>query len=355
MIRLAPALLLAAAAHATAPQATVSKVMSRVDALAAKEPGHDARFIDGLDKKAEALFAEIKPLGWRAAAPLGDAAKDLKRPEKSRLFAVTFLSKLNDPSAFPPLSAVFLDPAQGEDVRLAAAQGLIALDVPPQAARRTFCALFAEQDPPRTVLTEGLIAAARLGCDDSAPLTRAARAFGPRPSGADMNDARRALTALGRSRGAAPARALLGLIVWFPSGGDARAAAVKALGEHRDDLATSLKREAFPAIRDALRTESGRPESMVVLVNLMDAFGPEADEFLVPLSSHPDPEVLAVAAEALARRRAVQALPQLETVLAGALSDPRFAPKPGRPDPAELLSRLEAAVVSLRRDRAAAR
>ncbi|MDE2144197.1 MAG: hypothetical protein KGJ84_17450, partial [Elusimicrobia bacterium] len=131
-------------------------------------------------------------------------------------------------------------------------------------------------------------------------------------------------------------------------------AAVAALGEHRDDLATALKREAFPAIRDALRSESAEPASMVVLIRLADAFGPEADALLLPLASHPDAEVLA-AAEALARRRLIAAPPALEKIQDGALSDPRYAPKPGRPDPAELLSRLEGAVAALRRARAAAR
>ncbi|MDE2511445.1 MAG: hypothetical protein KGL74_10005, partial [Elusimicrobia bacterium] len=182
-----------------------------------------------------------------------------------------------------------------------------------------------------------------------------ARAYGPRPAGADRRDVLRALAALGRSRGEDAARALLALINWYPPESPGRAAAVAALGEHRDDLATALKREAFPAIRDALRSESAEPASMVVLIRLADAFGPEADALLLPLASHPDAEVLAAAAEALARRRLIAALPALEKIQDGALSDPRYAPKPGRPDPAELLSRLEGAVAALRRARAAAR
>jgi hypothetical protein len=355
MINILPALLLAAAAHAAAPESTVDKAMARIDGLVAQEPGHDRRVIESLDQRAEAAFAEIKPLGWRAAAPLGAVARDLKRPVKTRLFAVTFLSRLNDPSVFSPLSAVLLDPEQDADLRLAAAQGLNSLNVPPQVSRRTFCSVLAQPDLPRLVSTESLIALTRLGCDDASSLTRAARAYGPRPKDADLADVRRSLTALGISRGEDSARALLALITWFPAESAGRAAAVAALGQHRADLSTWLKRESFPVIRDALRSESAEPASMVVLIDLMDAFGPEADDVLLPLASHPDPEVLALAAEALARRKVVSALPTLEEISNNALNDPRFAPKPGRPDPAEMLSRLEAAVATLRRARAVAR
>jgi len=347
------ALLLAVPAFAQDPGPVVARVMSRVDALVAREPGHDALLIDGLDRRAEALFAEISPLGWRAAGPLGDAARQPGRSPKARIFAVTFLSKLRDPAAFGPLSEVLLDREQDADVRLSAAQGLNGLDAPPKAARRTFCAALAEPDAPRPVSDQVLIALARLGCDDPAPLTAAARAFGARPSAADLASARSALTALGLSPGEAAARDLIALVGWYPPGGAARAAAVSALARHRADLATTLLPRALPAVREALRTETDSPATMLDLIALADSFGPAGDELLLPLASHPDPEVLAAAAEALARRKATAALPRLEEILAGALADPRYAPKPGRPDPAFLLSRLESAVQILRRASAA--
>lgn len=349
------ALLLAASARAQAPAArAVAGVLARVDALVAHERGRDARDIASLDRRAEALFAELKPLGWRAAAPLGDAAKDPGLSEKARLFAVVFLVKLDDPACFPPLSAVFLDAGQTTDARLAAAQGLEALEVPPQAARRTFCAALAEPELPLLLRDEALIAASRLGCDDPATLEKLVRGFGPRPDGAALTGARRALKALGRTRGAAAAKSLLALTVWYPRGA-ARAAAIAALGEHRESLSSVLASRALPVVRDALRSETASPETMLVLVRLADGFGPQGDDLLLPLASHPDAEVLAAAAEALARRKVLKALPPLEAVAAGALNDPRFAPLPGRPDPALLLQRLESAVETLRRARAAAR
>jgi hypothetical protein len=146
---------------------------------------------------------------------------------------------------------------------------------------------------------------------------------------------------------------LLVLAQYFPSGTPARAAAVAALASRQAELVTALAPQALPVVRELLRSETGEPATMLVLVRLADAFGPEADAMLLPLASHPDAEVLAAAAEALARRKAVAALPALDAVLAHPLEDPRFGPLPGRPDPAALLARIEAAAAALRRIRAA--
>jgi hypothetical protein len=61
--------------------------------------------------------------------------------------------------------------------------------------------------------------------------------------------------------------------------------------------------------------------------------------------------VLAKAAEAMVVFKRVEAIPALDAVLAGAMRDPRFSPKEGRPDPSALLARLEKAVDALRRAR----
>jgi hypothetical protein len=72
---------------------------------------------------------------------------------------------------------------------------------------------------------------------------------------------------------------------------------------------------------------------------------------LARLSHHPDAEVLASAAEALVVFKRVEAVPALESVVAGAMNDPRFSPKDGRPDPAASLARIEKALDALRRAR----
>ncbi len=355
MIRAGLALLLAAnAAAAQTPDAAVAKVLARVDALVAEEKGKDARDIATLDRRASAQFSALAPLGWRAAAGLGTAALDPARAAKTRLFAVVFLGKLADPAAFTPLSAVLLDADQDADLRTAAAQALDGLDAPPAAARKTFCAVAAQPEPPRAVLEETLVALTRLGCDDGSALERLARAGGPRPSDRDRPDALRAVAALGASRGEDSLRAILDLVGYFPAGGELRGAAIAALSQRRADLTGPLAARALTAAREALRTENAAPSSQLWLVELVDALDPD-DDALLTLTGSADAEVLAAAAQALARRKAVKALPALEAAASGALNDPRFSPKAGRPDPAVLLERLEDAVQSLRRARAAAR
>jgi HEAT repeat protein len=347
MIAAAFALALAASARAEGPASTVAGVMKRADAIVAEETGKDADAVATLDKRAMALFKELAPLRWRAAAPLGDAARDLRRAPKARLLAVMYLSRLRDPAAFRPLSEALVNPDQDADVRVAAAQGLAALDVAPAAPRKAFCATLAQPDLPAPLVDEILIAVARLGCDDPAPLEKIARAGGLRPEGPALLAARRALTAMTRSPDPASASRLLALVAYFPAGGDLRRAAIGALEARKRDLVTALVPESLPVVREALRSETNDPATMLVLIRLADAFGPETDDMLLALTAHPDAEVLTVAAEALARRKDVRAVAPLEAVIAGALTDPRFAPKPGRPEPAQLLERIEAAHLDL--------
>ncbi|MDE2490077.1 MAG: hypothetical protein KGM24_04470 [Elusimicrobia bacterium] len=339
----------AARARASARPPSVEKTLARVTALVAREKDEDAGTIAALDRRAQALFRDVAPHGWRAAAPLGAAALDARRPEKVRLFALVFLGRLGDPAGFPALAKILSDPAQPEDLREAAVQSLEALDLPPEAERRVLCGALVP-GVRRTLAEELLIPLKRLGCPDPAPLAAYARSFGARPKERALDDARAAIEALGASRGEAPARALLALIAYYPPDGPARAAAIAALGRKADAVA-ALEPEALPVLSEALRSQSGDPASMIVLVRLVAPFGRDAEPLLLPLASYPDAEVLADAADQLARLKCVEALPKLEAVIAGAFDDPRFAPKPGRPDPAQLLARIEAAADSLKRAR----
>ncbi len=356
---LAPAALLLALAAVPARAETagrsVARALDRAQALVAREDGADALTIAALDREAGALYRGIAPHGWRAAAPLGAAALDARRPVKVRLFAVVFLGRLGDPAAFAPLSKILLDPGQDPELRSAAVDGLAALEVPPEPARRVLCAALSQPELPRPLLDEVLIPLTRLGCAEPSAPARVARAFGARPSGGDLDTVARSLTVLSRTRGAAPARDLLSLVSYFPALSPARADAIAALARKRSAVAAALAPQALPVLREALRTQSDDPATMTQLVGLASSLGAPARDLLLPLVSHPDAEVLADAAAALARLRCVKALPGLEAVVAGAMSDPRFAPKPGRPDPAVLLERVQTAVADLRRDRDARR
>lgn len=347
------ALLLAFAlpVHAETPQAAVARVMARAEKLIASEAGKDAREIAGTDREAEALSKELRPLGWKAAPALAAAAQDLKRPPKVRLLATSFLALTRDPAALPGLEDILLNKEQTPFVRSLAALSLPGLGAPDASVRRALCAAIDQDDLPREVLSDALIPLERLGCSAPAALVRVARSFGARPSDKDLGLCVAAIKALGSSRGAASGKAVLGLIGYFPPLGTARAAAIVALDARRDEFANWLAPETLPVVTEALRSESDHWETMRPLIRVAVALGPDTAPALARLAQHPDAEVLAEAAEALVAFKHVEALPALDGVIKGAMNDPRFSPKEGRPDPAALLARIEKAADTLRRAR----
>jgi len=347
------ALLLALALplRAAEPEAVVQRVVIKTEKLMAAQKGKDAREIRDLDREAEGLYSQVKPLGWKAAPALGKAVQDLKLHTKTRLVAASFLGLIRDPAAFPPLEDIVLNVDQAPSVRASAAQSLPGQGAPDAVVGKVLCSVLAEPDLPREVLAESLLTLSRLGCVDTAELARLARAFGPRPSAADLPLAKAALSALGRSRGRESGLQLLSHIGYFPPQGEVRAAAIKALDARRAEIATWLAPDALPVVTEALRSESERWDTMLPLVRLAAALGPDGGKALSRLTRHPDAEVLAEAAEALVAFKDIEAIPALESVVAGAMNDPRFSPREGRPDPAVSLARLEKAVAALRRAR----
>ncbi|UPT74042.1 MAG: hypothetical protein M0D55_19825 [Elusimicrobiota bacterium] len=333
--------------------ALVASVLAKTESLVAAQAGKDAREIAALDRRAEALAQELRPAGWLAAAPLGAAASDHKRPAKVRLFATSYLGFIADPAAFAPLEDVLLDAEQPGFVRSLAAQSLPGTGAPDAAVSRALCAALAQEGLPREAAEIALLPLSRLGCPEPAALVRLAKAAGPRPSGRDLALTAQAAAALGASRGAASGRAALSLVSYFPPQGDARARAIAALDARRDELAAWLAPETLPVVIEALRTEGGRWDTMLALVRIAALLGPEAVPSLARLSRHSDAEVLVAAAEALAASGLPQpkAVADLEAAVAGAMTDPRFSPKDGRPDPAALLARLEKALAVLKRAR----
>lgn len=346
---LALLLALSVSAQAEAPKAVVARVLKRAEVLVARQKGKDASEISDLDREAENLSKELKPLGYKAIPALAEAAQDLSKPPKVRMLAASFLALTRDPAALPPLEDIVLNREQAPFVRSLAAQSLPGVGAPDASVAKALCAAIAQDDLPREVLSEAMITLSRLGCPEPAALVQIARSFGPRPAGKDPPLALAALSALGRSRGVASGKALLALIGYFPAQGAPRAAAIKALDARRREIADWLAPEALPVVSEALRSESERYDTMIPLIHAATAIGPEAAPALSRLARHPDAEVLAEAAEALVAFKRVEALPALEAVVAGAMNDPRFSPKEGRPDPAVSLARLEKAVAALRR------
>lgn len=346
------AVLLATSSLAASPAADVEKAFARISALLASQKGLHARDIDALDKKALAEGAALKRHGWRAVAPLAVVAKDLKRPPKERLLAASFLALSADPLAAEPLGELLRDPKQDPLVRGAAAESLAGLPLTHAAARRLLGAALADPALPREALEPALSKSALIGFADAQTGLLVARRLGLRPDGREGAAARLAVRGLGRTHGAGAVDALLDLLGWYPADSPLRGDVVSALDAKRADLLAFRRPEARTALEDALRSETSEPTRMLILVRLAADYGPELASPLARLSTHPDAEVLVVAIEGLAQLKAPEAarraLPELEAVVAGALNDPRFSPKDGRPDPAELLARLEKSVAALK-------
>jgi hypothetical protein len=344
--------LLALPASAAAPAVDVEKAFARISALLAAQRGQHAGDIDALDKLALAEEAGFKRHGWRAVEPLAAVASDLKRPMKERLFAASFLARTGDPLAAAALEEILLDSKQDPLVRGSAAESLAALPITRATARRILTAALADPALPREVLEPVLAKAALTGLSDAETGRLVLRRLGARPEGRAREAARLAAAALGRTYGAGAVDALLDLLRWYPADSALRGDVVAALAAKRRDLLTFRRAQARPALEEALRSETAHPARMVLLSRLGADYGPELAPALARLARHPDAEVLVEAAEGLARVKdreaARRALPEFEAVVAGALSDPRFSPKDGRPDPAALLGRLERAVAALK-------
>lgn len=352
MSPVALALLLATSALAASPAADVEQAFARIAALLASQKGLHAGDIDALDMKALAEGAALKRHGWRAVEPLAAVAKDLKRPVKERLLAASFLALTADALAAEPLGELLRDPKQEPLVRGAAAESLAALPLKHETVRRLLGAALADPALPREALEPALSKSALIGFADAQTGLLVTRRLGLRPEGRAGDAARLAVRGLGRTHGAAAVDALLDLLGWYPADSDLRGDVVSALDAKRADLLAFRRPQARTAIEDALRSETAHPARMLILVRQAADYGPELASALARLSTHPDAEVLVVAVEGLARLKtpeaARRAIPELDAVVAGALNDPRFSPKAGRPEPAELLARLEKAVGALK-------
>ncbi|MBI5241357.1 MAG: HEAT repeat domain-containing protein [Elusimicrobia bacterium] len=351
-----PGLLLLAALALPAPAADpaaaadreVRAVFVKLEGLLARQSGADARAVAALGREIESLAPAVLRWKWRAVAPLERVMTDPARPVKSRLYALSFLSLTGDPLAFPPLRRLLLDPGQPAALRSAAAAGLAGLGASRQARRAALCAALAQEDIPDETARAALLEASRLGCDEASVLEDRARRGGLRPEGAAARDAELAAAGLGRSFPISAARALARLLGFYPAGSPLKTAVLRALWEKRRDL-PALRAEAAGALTAAIRSESGRPESIAaaaaVLASLDD---PGHVPLLRRLLSYPDAEVATAAAEALAQLQVFPAREDIARLLARVHEDKRFAPQPGRPAPHALIERLQAAQRRLR-------
>jgi HEAT repeat protein len=343
------ALLLALSAHAAAadPAKDINHLFTHIEKIEVQQENQDARTIKDLDHRIEALGPQAMRYGAQAVPPLAAILGDSKRSLKTRLWALSFLALIHDPSALDPLKNTLYDPAASMLLRADAASAIPNVEISASAQSLALCQALS-LDLPQEALRQTLFGLSRLGCDDAAALETRAKQFGARPKSEDADTAGLAIDALGRSHPVEAARALWRVFAFFPPGSYGRLKSLEALLLQRDSLLV-FEPEAFHSASDALYSESNTPPNAVQAAKLLASLDdPKAVPVLLRFLKNKDAEVATTAAEGLAHLKAAAAQKPVEKLLAGVLDDPRFAPIPGRTDPGELMERLQRAAAALK-------
>jgi hypothetical protein len=328
---------------APARNPNVEEIFKRVEALELQQQNKDAGEIRALDKKIEALTPQVLRLGFLAVAPLAAIAQDPKRSDKTRIWALNFLALTHDPASLAPLKAVLDDAKAPELCREAAASAINSVDISAVSRRQALCDSAAKDLPPEA-LREALYALKIIGCDDPAVLERRAKEFGGKPDAKEAVLVDYAIDALGRSHPVESARALWRVFAFFPKGSPQRLETLKQLLLQSENLHV-LGAVALDKAKDALNSESDAPANAVAAANLLDSFNePATANLFLRFLKNKDAEVATRSAEALAHLREKKARNPIADMVAHANDDPRFAPAANRPDPRELLARLQKAL-----------
>ncbi|MFA6315844.1 MAG: HEAT repeat domain-containing protein [Elusimicrobiota bacterium] len=338
----------------------VNRIFLRVDALVQEGAEKDARTFSRVDKVVREYKAPITALGVSAVPCLAAIALDPLRLEKSRLWALTFMTFIKRYPVFFPVKGILLDPASPAELRSAAASYLPLLKglcdetqdpdvrdcVTREAIDRTLCASLEDKALPAPVLREALSRVARSGCDEPGPLEGWIRSFGVHPKGKDWENAHLAILALTRGRTLPSTRVLLRLFEHYPTGSRGRKLLYKALLDKRGDL-LAIRDTATPMLSWALQSEPGPAGELLALETLALVRDPKTAAVFLRYLEKKDPEVVAAAAAGLAAVGAKNAIPTLEKLLAGVMDDPRFQANADQDRPREAVARIRSSLDDL--------
>ncbi|MDD5658342.1 MAG: hypothetical protein PHF00_13915, partial [Elusimicrobia bacterium] len=75
----------------------VEAVFAGISQRLSLQAGRDARAVAAGDREIESLSPAILKWGWRATEPLAAVLRDRARPDKERLYALIFMSRIRDP------------------------------------------------------------------------------------------------------------------------------------------------------------------------------------------------------------------------------------------------------------------
>lgn len=331
-------------AAAPAKPAAVPALVAEMETLHAGQAGQSPQAIQESDAKIADLAGRAAKLGWTAVPEIGRRAEDRARPWKVRAYLAGALGLIGDASAFPILKGLLADPDAPGELRAQAAQSLAGLRVSRRAVREALTTALREGDLPPLARSEALSQLSVLGSDDLGTLERIIRSAGRQAREGSLLDARKALRSLSRSTNPGAPRVLVELADYYPRGSELRDAVLDALETHPPED-PAVQERATRALLAALRQERSKSPIRLKAVRLLAAVGgPGSAQALLKILDSPNPELVAEAAEGLARREILQAKAPLAEILRGAHRDPRFSPLPTRPEPQTYVRRIRKAL-----------
>ncbi len=185
----------------------------------------EARDLEG---ELRSLSRKLRKHGSIAVRPLGAYLRDKQKPLKIRLYTAAALGLIGDLRAMPALRARARDPKEDEGLRSAALQSLGTVGLP-AAELRPLLEQAAREGNPETLRREAFAQLAWIGTRDLGLAEKAAKRFGPGPSGPRGVSAMHAISSLGRSRLLGADEKLFKLVRYFRARSAARSKALGAL------------------------------------------------------------------------------------------------------------------------------
>lgn len=316
----------------------VQAVLAEMDALARAEENGRTLEARAAERKLRGYGRELKLLGPQAVSALGAALRENGRPLKLRLYCAAILGLLGDPGGFVPLRDAALDTWTDPGLRSAGLQALAGLRVGEREKRRVLDQALADTNAPAQVWREALAQLADLGTDDPSGVARAAERDDFREQ-----DGRNAVAAVA---GSPVTGAGLRVFELLPRLAGLPAAEADALGFLAQQPRLAVGPRESDVVFEILRRGHGRSAALAARVASRLSALEAADELKRALRSR-DPEVVAEAAEGLARLKDPKAASALQALAGQLESDRRFLARPGVDGPAYAARVFEASQMTL--------
>jgi HEAT repeat protein len=320
-----------------------------MEQLAQSKQGKHPLKARSLDRELENTARKLTALGEKATPALKWYATQKKRPLSVRLYAVATMGLIGDLRTHATLKTLVRDKAEDPGLRSAALQAIAGLKLPARERWR-FLEEAAATGHPETVRREAFVQLAVVPGEDADLLEAAAKRFGAKPKDAKELTAGHAIKALQISRSNDAEAALFRLLSYFHVGHSLRAKALTALSHRRlilgqGRLGRKLGGDEFSTLTRVIFDEKGELplQAARLLGSLADR---RATKPLIRvLRRKQDPALVTAAALSLKAIGDPKGVAAVNKLLANLVSDTRFRPAPGKPDPRQYALQVRRAAI----------